>query len=136
MKGNNPKNDIENKRDFLQLVQSFYSELLEDPELGEFFAEVVELDLEKHVPHIASFWSSVVLGEMSYRGNVMLKHIELNNKKEIRSEHFDRWLEIWTKHVDSLFEGDKAEATKNKANMMMQLMKVKIRQSEKRGFIQ
>ena len=84
----------------------------------------------------SSFWASVLLGEASYKGNVMVKHIELNKLMPLRKEHFDRWEVLFIKNVDDLFEGDVAEEAKKRAALMAQLMNFKVEQSANKHFVQ
>jgi len=37
---------------------------------------------------------SILLDKKGYKGNPMLKHIELNRKEALTAVHFDRWIEL------------------------------------------
>jgi len=54
--------DIETRDDLERIVRAFYSRALEDEIIGPIFTDVAKLDLEAHVPVIASFWETLVLG--------------------------------------------------------------------------
>ena len=128
--------DIQTKEDIAEIVASFYGDLMKDELLSDFFTRVVRLDLEVHLPVITNFWASVLLHDMSYRGNVMVKHIELHAKKPIEDQHFDRWLNTWIKHVERAHKGPIADEAIKRARLMTDLMKHKVAQSGKSGFIQ
>ena len=104
--------DIETRADVERLVRAFYGRALTDPIIGYIFTDVAKLDLEAHVPEIASFWETILLGAQSYRGGAFRPHAELHMKVRLRSGHFERWLVLWRATVDELFEGDRAELAK------------------------
>ena len=112
--------DIETRDDFERLVRAFYSRALEDPIIGWIFTDVAELDLEAHVPVIASFWETVLLGGRSYRGGAFRPHAELHAQVGLRGGHFARWLALWRTTVDELFAGERAEAAKAHADRVAQ----------------
>jgi|TARA_B110000261_G_C13059187_1_gene347448 hemoglobin len=43
------------------------------------------------IPIIYDFWETTLLGVTKYKGNPMLKHIELNTMEELNAEYFERW---------------------------------------------
>ena len=104
--------DIETRADVERLVRAFYGRALTDPIIGWIFTDIAKLDLEAHVPEIASFWETILLGAQSYRGGAFRPHAELHMKVRLRSGHFERWLVLWRATVDELFEGERAELAK------------------------
>ncbi len=130
------KPDIQTNKDIVELVDSFYTVLKQDPLIGHFFNKHMSLSFEEHLPIMYSFWQSVLLGTASYKGNVMLAHIHLNKRIRLAEPHFERWITIWEKTVNSLFEGERAEEAKKRARLMKELMLYKITQSMGDGFIQ
>ncbi len=104
--------DIEDRDDCERLVRAFYGRALEDPIIGFIFTDVAKLDLEAHVPVIASFWETVLLGVPTYRGGAFRPHAELHMKVPLRAGHFERWLVLWRATVDELFAGERAELAK------------------------
>jgi hemoglobin len=104
--------DIADRADCERLVRAFYERALVDPIIGWIFTDVAHLDVEAHVPEIASFWETILLGAQSYRGGAFRPHAELNMKVRLRAGHFERWLVLWRETVDSLFAGDRAELAK------------------------
>jgi hemoglobin len=108
--------DIESRADCERLVRAFYGRALEDPIIGFIFVEVAKLDLEAHVPRIASFWETVLLGARSYSGGAFRPHAELHAKVRLREGHFAQWLSLWCRTVDELFAGDRADLAKAHAH--------------------
>ncbi len=108
--------DISEREDCERLVRAFYSRALTDPIIGWLFTDIAHLDLEQHVPRIASFWETVLLGAQSYRGGAFAPHAALHMKAPLRRGHFERWLWLWHTTVDELFEGERAELAKSHAN--------------------
>lgn len=103
------KTDIVDRNDVIKLVNTFYDKVKADPLIGPVFSHV---DWPHHLPKMYDFWSSMLLGEQSYRGNPMQKHFPL----PIKSEHFNRWLKLFHQTVDENFAGDKAEEVKMRSN--------------------
>lgn len=132
---NKVKRDIENIDDIKVLVDSFYQQAVQDTVIKHFFLDIMDIRLQDHLPVIYSFWDSVLFGTATYKGNVMLKHIALHNKSKIAEAHFDRWLQLWSDSVQSLFEGKVATDVIQKAKNMKTLMMYKIEQSNNSGFI-
>jgi hemoglobin len=104
--------DIEDRADCERLVRAFYSRALVDPMIGWIFVDVAQLDLEAHVPRIASFWETVLLGAHTYGGGAFAPHARLHAQVGLRSGHFERWLALWSATVDELFTGERAELAK------------------------
>lgn len=112
--------DIESRSDCERLVRAFYGRALVDPVIGWIFTDVAQLDLEAHVPHIASFWETILLGAHSYSGGAFRPHAALNARVALRAGHFERWLWLWRTTVDDLFAGQRAELAKSHAARVAQ----------------
>jgi hemoglobin len=108
--------DIESRADCERLVRAFYGRALEDPIIGFIFVDVAKLDLEAHVPRITSFWETILLGARSYGGGAFRPHAELHAKVRLREGHFTQWLNLWSRTVDELFAGERAELAKAHAH--------------------
>lgn len=108
--------DISTREDCERLVRAFYGQALDDPVIGYLFTDIAKLDLEAHLPKIAAFWETVLLGARSYRGGAFAPHAMLHMKAPLRREHFERWLWLWHTTVDTLFAGERAELAKSHAN--------------------
>jgi hemoglobin len=106
------RRDIEDRADCERLVRTFYSRALGDPLIGWIFTDVAKLDVEAHVPVIASFWETILLGSQTYRGGAFAPHAALHMQIGLRPGHFERWLTLWHATVDDLFAGPRAELAK------------------------
>lgn len=104
-------NDIATEQDIKLLVDSFYDRVAHDDLLGPIFNDVAQVDWAHHLPTMYSFWSSMLLGTMSYKGRPWPKHAPL----PVRKEHFERWVNLFCETVDSLFAGPKAREAKSRA---------------------
>jgi len=111
--------EILEREDVVVLVNNFYEKVKQDQLLGPLFAHV---DWPHHLPIMYSFWSSMLLGEQSYKGNPFQKHIAL----AITASHFDRWMELFSKTVDENFTGDKAIEVKDRARSISGVWQYKL----------
>jgi hemoglobin len=102
------RTDIVERRDIEILVDRFYEKVNQNALLGPLFSHV---NWEKHLPTMYQFWSSMILGEQSYRGNPFQKHVTL----PLDASHFQQWLNLFVETVDELFAGEKAEEIKMRA---------------------
>lgn len=123
------KKDILDPQDVKTLVNTFYQKVLKDDQIGFFFNDVVKLDLESHLPVMHSLWENVLFYSGKYKGNPMTKHVAMNKIAPLKQVHFDQWLMLWTKTVNDLFEGPKAQEAVEKANQIAKLMLFNINQS-------
>ena len=96
------KNDITSRDDIRLLVDRFYEKVQRDELIGPLFSHV---NWPHHLPIMYDFWSSMLLGDQSYRGNPFQKHLPL----PLKSTHFDRWLQLFRETVGDNFAGEKAE---------------------------
>jgi hemoglobin len=120
------KRDIENREDLVLLLEAFYSKAFKDDLIGRFFIEVVPLDLATHIPVIADFWESVILGAHAYRKNVMEVHQHIHALSAIKKEHLDRWVSLFQQNIDDHFAGTKATLMKQRAASIATLMDIKL----------
>lgn len=119
--------DIQSRKDIVELVDQFYQQILSDDLIGVFFNEIVKLDVDKHMPIMYDFWETTLLGNITYKGNAMLKHIQLNRMKAIEEKHFARWIHLWENTINNNFEGEKASLAIKRATQIAELMKYKIK---------
>lgn len=103
--------DIQNIEDIKKMVDSFYDKVNQDKELSYIFNDFAKVDWPKHLPIMYNFWNKILFSQGNYKGNPFEKHIPL----PIESKHFERWVEIFCQNIDSLFQGEKAEETKLRA---------------------
>lgn len=120
------KKDIETRDDIILLVNTFYNSVKENPILAYIFDDVAQVDWNTHLPKMYSFWGSLLLGERNTLGNPMQKHIELSKITKLSATEFDEWLFLFTKTIDNLFEGKKANDAKQRATNIARLMLFKI----------
>ena len=123
------KRDQESRQDIEDLLYAFYKKAFEDDLIAHFFTQVVPLDLSVHVPIIADFWEGIVFNVYTYRKNVMEIHRHISELSQIKKEHLNRWVELFTSTISSLFEGPKAELMKQRAISIATLMDIKINYS-------
>ena len=121
-----PIHDIQTRDDIVLLVDSFYQKVKSNLVIGHIFVEVANVNWEIHLPVMYSFWAGVLLGEQSYEGNPMLKHIALSKKTPMTEVEFSEWLLLFTRTVDELFSGDKASEAKIRSGNISRLMMYKI----------
>ena len=112
------RTDIATRADIERLVRTFYTQAIPDPIIGHFFTEVIQLDLDSHLPRIANFWEAMLLKNPVYSGTPMQVHVNLNAKSPISSEHFSRWVALWSATVDELFAGPIATLAKDRAQLV------------------
>lgn len=117
---------MESRQNLIELLEAFYEKALNDPEIGFFFTQVVPLDLKHHLPLIADFWESVVLGGRGYRKNVMEVHQHIHRLSAIRREHLDRWVQLMTETISERYSGPVAELMKQRARSIATLMDIKL----------
>ncbi len=120
------KRDVENRDDVYRLLEAFYTKAFADDTIGRFFTEVVPLDLSTHLPVITNFWEAIVFNTQGYRKNVMEVHQHIHQLSQIKKEHLDRWVHLFTTNVDEHFEGPKATLMKQRAQSIATLMDIKL----------
>jgi len=113
------KPDITSRHEIEKLVDTFYEKIKADPLLSHIFKHV---NWQRHLPIMYDFWSFTLLGEASYKSNLIQKHLHL----AFQAEHFDQWLKLFNSTVDELFSGEKAEEAKSRAYSMAVVMQVKM----------
>lgn len=113
------KRDIENRKDIDELMHLFYERAIKDDVIGYIFTDVARLDLSHHLPIIGDFWETMLFQTGSYAKhgrNPLQVHALLSAKEPLTLDHFTRWLEIFNVSVDELFEGERADFIKMRAN--------------------
>lgn len=115
------------------LVNTFYDAARRDPVLGPVFNSIIGDDWSRHLPVMYSFWDSVVFGLGGYKGQAVAKHIDIDRKMPLDAAHFEHWIALWNKTVDSLYAGPNAALAKSKANMMLQLIQFKVGYARETG---
>jgi hemoglobin len=118
--------DIASREDLEILLREFYNSLLQDSSINYIFIDVAKIDLEEHLPHITDFWEQNLFNSGSYKNNVMRLHLDLNDKENLTTAHFDTWLTHFYTVTDKVFAGVNAEKIKTRALSIATVMKVKI----------
>lgn len=98
------KKDITTLADIRLLVDSFYSEVREDPLIGPIFNGVIGDHWPMHLEKMYRFWQTVLLGEHTYHRTPFPPHAQL----PVDQLHFDTWLELWHGTIDRFFTGEVA----------------------------
>ncbi|MDR0793700.1 MAG: group III truncated hemoglobin [Chitinophagaceae bacterium] len=119
-------NDIQNRKDIERLVNTFYNKVRANAVIGYIFDDVVKVNWDKHLPIMYSFWASLLLGEDSYTGNPMTKHILLSKTTPMTDVEFAEWQRLFHQTVNELFSGEKANEAKLRADNIARLMLYKI----------
>jgi hemoglobin len=122
--------DIQDRDHVKLLIDEFYKKVVKDDVIKHFFTTIVKLDWDTHIPIMYDFWESILLESRNYKGNPMMKHIELSRKAPIEQIHFDRWIQLWEETIRSLFVGPKSEEAIERANSIASLMLHKIKTIE------
>ena len=107
--------DITSRRDVHDLVVGFYREIVFDDLLAPVFGEVAEVDWAAHIPRLIDYWCMTLLGEAGYRGAIVAAHRHVHELEAFRTDHFDRWYELWASSIDSTWQGPTAEKAKRHA---------------------
>ncbi len=116
--------DITNKDDVIKFVNSFYEKVKLDDLIGPIFNQRIELDnWPSHLDKLSGFWNTVLFGVPDYRGNPFSHHVDLN----INTDHFDRWIQLFKKTIQSNFEGPKATEAMEKADKMRVMFESKLK---------
>ena len=120
------KNDIRDKQDIIQIVNTFYDKVKQDPLISHFFTEVKQVDWDKHLPKMYNFWDNVVFYTNNYSGNPMQIHKNIHALHAFTGADFKQWYTLFAATVDELFEGDNAELIKQRALSVATIMQIKI----------
>ncbi|RAW02379.1 group III truncated hemoglobin [Pseudochryseolinea flava] len=113
------QHDIFTREDVELLISSFYNKVRHDERLAPHFANV---DWAHHTPVITDFWCLILLGEQSYKGNPLSKHLHL----ELKNDDFERWLSLFKMTIDEHFHGGKATEAKERADAIASVFRFKM----------
>lgn len=114
--------DLQDRSDIDRLLRHFYGQAIPDPQIGHFFTEVVQLDLEAHLPRLADFWEQVLFGGGMYAGNPVQVHRAIQARAPLQADDFARWLALWRASVDALYTGAVADMAKSRAETIAGVM--------------
>jgi hemoglobin len=111
--------DIQTRKDVEKMVFTFYELVKADKLLAPAFENVY---WPHHLPVMYNFWSSMLLGDMSYSGSPLAKHMDL----VISSTHFDQWLKLFNENINAQFEGPVATEAKTRAKTIANVFQHKM----------
>lgn len=111
------------------MVDTFYTEVRKDALIGPVFNEKIGDRWPAHLSKMYTFWETILLGNHTYFGSPFPPHAQL----PVEKKHFNRWLMLFERTVDSLFRGAKADEAKWRAGKMAEMFQYKIDHLRKRG---
>ena len=120
---------IEGRPQITLLVDSFYAKVRQDELIGPIFTEQAQVDWNEHLPKLYSFWEDLLFGTFNYHGRPFPPHLKFN----LKNEHFDRWLSLFSLTVDEHFYGQKADEVKTRAHRIGQNFMQNIRNLTESG---
>ena len=107
------KPDVRDLNDIVVFVDGFYAKVQHDELIGPVFNNVIT-DWQPHLEKMYMFWNAALFGVPGFKGNPFARHAPL----PIGAAHFDRWLNLFRETMDTHFEGEMAENTKKRAELM------------------
>lgn len=121
------KNDIQNRADISLLVNTFYTKVRANDELGPIFNNAIK-DWDSHLILLTDFWESQLFRKNVFSGNPLKKHVEVdeNNNNKLTNDLFGLWLQFWLGTLDELFEGGLADLAKDRARNIASFMFMEI----------
>ena len=117
--------DITTPEDIKIMIDAFYSTIIKDDLVGPVFNDVANVNWEHHLPVMYAFWEFLLLGGKNYTGNPIQKHLDLALRVKLKTEYFDRWVEIFNNTVDAHFSGPVADSAKFRAYSISEVWKPK-----------
>ena len=112
------------------LVDRFYSAILKDEILADFFIEklgdeMISDEWQEHLNKLTDFWASITLGDTAYSGQPVKPHMHMEG---LQRETFEQWLKLFFETVDRLYSEEAATIFKTKsetiANNFMRLLDI------------
>jgi hemoglobin len=117
-----PLTDITDIDDIKLMVNTFYSKVQVDEFIGPIFNEKIMGRWPEHLEKMYRFWQTILLEVHTYSGSPFPPHKHL----PVEKEHFNRWMEIFTETVNTLFAGPIAEEAKLRAKNMAEMFHYKM----------
>ena len=111
--------DLKERADIKKLVDSFYSKVRKNEEIGYFFNNTIH-NWDEHIEKLTDFWESNLFFTGSFHGNPALAHVQVDREhnNSITEYHFGIWLNLWFQTIDELYQGEMAERLKHNARKM------------------
>jgi len=109
-----------NRANIEKMVRTFYAMLIKDAIVGPFFIKALGDDLKndkwhEHYKLLDNFWLMLMTGEKSYKGDPFLPHVHIG---QLYEETFQRWLELFNKHVHQHYVPEIAKKFNKKAEIL------------------
>ena len=114
--------DIENIKDIQLLVDSFYSKIRNDEQLGHIFNNIIKDRWPEHLEKMYRFWQTILLDDQTYFGSPFVPHA----KMPVDKTQFEQWIKLFSETVDENFVGKKAEQAKWQGQRMADMFHYKI----------
>lgn len=89
-----------NRDSIAQLMPRFYDNVRADSILGTTLAAVLGGRRTSHLPQLVELCSTVTLGSRTFTGDVLATHMAVPG---VTASHFERWIRLWTRHTQALF---------------------------------
>jgi hemoglobin len=126
------RKEIENRKDIALLVQTFYTKIRADAEIGFYFNEMIA-DWEEHSGKLTDFWEMNLFAIRKYNGNPIEAHNKVDEhfNGSITSNEFGIWLNLWFATIDELYEGENADILKRRARKMSSFLYLNIFENRK-----
>jgi len=116
------KKDIETREDIIRLVDTFYGRVKENELLGAVFNPRLEGRWPEHMEKMYDFWHTILLYEHRYSGHPFAPHATM----PLQQEHFDTWVELFTRTVEELYNGAVADEAIARAKLMGKIFQSKM----------
>ena len=128
------KKQIENREDLALLVQTLYTKIRADKEIGFYFNEMIS-NWEEHLEKLTDFWETNLFAVKKYKGNPLEAHNKVDEHFEgkITSNEFGIWLNYWFQTLDELFEGENVDILKRRARKMGTFLFLSMFEHRKKG---
>jgi len=97
------------------LVDNFYAKVRRDEEIGPIFNAIID-DWPYHLELLKNFWSTVLLTTGRYKGDPMMKHLQL----PLDRDHFRRWLDLFAETANEVLPPDHAAKVIDKSKRIAQ----------------
>src|SRR5215468_7876714 len=103
------------------LVDRFYAKVRLDPDIGPIFNAIID-DWPYHLTLLKDFWSTVLLTTGRYKGDPMMKHLQLS----LDTAHFERWLALFEETANETLSPDHAATVVEKSHRIAKNFKAGI----------
>ena len=110
------------------LVDTFYAKVRLDPDIGPIFNAIIS-DWPYHLALLKDFWSTVLLTTGRYKGDPMMKHLQLS----LDPPHFERWLALFAETAHEVLQSDHAAVVIGKSTRIAENFKAGIAQQQSSG---